>query len=223
MRIGLREVLSLAFGPDGRTLMTSGQDGWVRFWDLATGRQRLAVRPHARHTTALALSDDGRTLASASACERVARLRDVATGRESVALRGHTAPVQALAFAPGGRMVATGASDETVRLWDVPSGRESACPRCPGIRPGVITFSRDGRALAAGGSSRRSGSGTSPACRGRRPSDGEGPTVAVCDRLRLLKKVVSARPSPSTASTQAPSALRIQSRMTKPRLAQLWL
>ena len=73
--------------------MTGGQDGCVRFWELETARQRLAVRPHARYVTALALSNDGRALASASACERVAPLRDVATGRESVALRGHTAPV----------------------------------------------------------------------------------------------------------------------------------
>jgi WD40 repeat protein len=150
-RIGLRDAVSLAFGPDGRSLVTGGRDGWVRFWDLETGRQRLAVRPHTCYVTALALSDDGRALASASACERVAPLRDVATGRESVALRGHTAPVQAVAFAPGGRVVATGAADETVRLWDVPTGRERACLRCPGVRPGALAFSADGRALAAGG------------------------------------------------------------------------
>jgi len=165
-RIGLRDAASLTFGPDGRSLVTGGQDGWVRFWDLATGRQRLAVRSHARYVTALALSNDGRTLASASDCDRVARLRDVATGRESVALRGHTAPVLAVAFTPGGRVVATGAADETVRLWDVPTGRERARLCCPGVRAGALAFSADGRALAAGVSSRRSGSGTSPASRG---------------------------------------------------------
>jgi WD40 repeat protein len=73
--------------------VTGGQDGCVRFWELETARQRLAVRPHARYVTALALSDDGLALASASACDRIARLRDAVWGRESVALRGHTAPV----------------------------------------------------------------------------------------------------------------------------------
>jgi hypothetical protein len=63
-----------------------------------------------------------------------------------------------------------GGADETVRLWDVPSGWEWACLRCPGVRPGALAFSPDGRALAAGGgSSRRSGSGTSPVSRGRNP------------------------------------------------------
>ena len=41
--------------------------------------------------------------------------------------------------------------------------------------------------------------------------------------LRGLKNVVSARPSTSLASTQAPSALRMQSRRTKPRRAQFLL
>jgi WD40 repeat protein len=151
MRIGLRGGISLAFGPDGRSLATGGRDGYVRLWDLATGRQRLAVQAHARDVTSLAFSDDGRTLASASTCERVARLWDVASGRGLVELRGHTAPVQSVAFAPGGRTVATGGLDETVRIWDVASGRELANLRCPGVRVGVLAFSPDGRALAAGG------------------------------------------------------------------------
>ena len=109
------------------------------------------MRPHARYVTELALTDDGRALASASACDRIAGLCDVVTGRECVALRGHTASAQAVALAPDGRVVTTGGSDETVRLWDVPSGREWACLRCPRVRPGALAFSPDGRALAAGG------------------------------------------------------------------------
>jgi WD40 repeat protein len=151
MRIGLRGGISLAFGPDGRSLATGGQDGYVRLWDLATGRQRLVVQAHARDVNSLAFSDDGRTLASASVCDQVARLWDVASGRGLVALAGHTALVQSVAFAPGGRTVATGGADETVRIWDVASGRELANLRCPGVRVGVLAFSPDGRALAAGG------------------------------------------------------------------------
>jgi WD40 repeat protein len=150
-RLGLCEAVSLAFGPGGGFLVTGGKDGCVRVWDLGAGRPRLALRAHEFTVTTVAVSDDGRTLASASACNRVARLWDVATGRGLVALRGHTALVQAVAFAPGGRTVATGGSDETVRLWDVPSGRERACLRCPGVRPIALAFSADGRSLAAGG------------------------------------------------------------------------
>jgi WD40 repeat protein len=148
--IGLSDASGLALGPDGRSLVTGGFDGWVRFWDLEAGRERLAVRAHGGFATALALSDDGRALASASHCDRVARIWDVVTGRRLVELRGHTASVLAVAFAPGGRLVVTGGSDETVRLWDVASGRDRACLSCPGIRPVALAFSADGRALAAG-------------------------------------------------------------------------
>lgn len=150
-RIDLSDASGLALGPDGRSLVTGGFDGWVRFWDLEVGRQRLAVRAHEGFATALALSDDGRTLASASHGDRVARIWDVVTGRRLVELRGHTASVLAVAFAPGGRLVVTGGSDEAVRLWDVPSGRDRGRLRCPGIRPVALAFSSDGRALAAGG------------------------------------------------------------------------
>jgi WD40 repeat protein len=145
------EAKCLVFALDGRSLATGGLDGLVRVWDLETGQLRFAVRSHVYYLTSLAVSDDGRTLASASDCDRVARLCDAATGRSIAELRGHTAPVLAVAFVPGGKMVATAGMDGTVRLWDVRSGRERACLRCPRVTPGTLAFSDDGRSLAVGG------------------------------------------------------------------------
>jgi WD40 repeat protein len=39
--------------------------------------------------------------------------------QETAALAGHTGPVNAVAFSPGGTILATGSSDETIRLWDM--------------------------------------------------------------------------------------------------------
>jgi WD40 repeat protein len=41
-----REVMWLAFGPDGKTLASCGKEGTARVWDLAGDRpQRLSSTP----------------------------------------------------------------------------------------------------------------------------------------------------------------------------------
>jgi len=36
--------VTVAFSPDGKTLVTGGQDNHLRFWDVATAKQRFAVK-----------------------------------------------------------------------------------------------------------------------------------------------------------------------------------
>ena len=81
---------------------------------------------HVGRVNAVALSNDGTRLASASA-DGTARLWDVATGRELRALLGHRGEVKAVAFSPDGGRVLTGANDG-VRLWDAGRGELLARP-----------------------------------------------------------------------------------------------
>jgi WD40 repeat protein len=59
--------------------------------------------------------------------------------------------VQCVAFAPGGWVIATAATDGTIRLWDVSTGRARAALRYDGLEAEVIAFSPDGGTLVAGG------------------------------------------------------------------------
>ena len=81
-------IKSVAFSPDGRTIVTASIDGTARVWDTATGREIAVLRGHEGIVTSAVYSFDGRTVVTASD-DKTARIWDVATGREIAVLRGH--------------------------------------------------------------------------------------------------------------------------------------
>jgi len=54
------------FLPGDETVVSTGADRTIRFWDAKTGKERGLVRAHKGVIRALALSPDGKTLASGS-------------------------------------------------------------------------------------------------------------------------------------------------------------
>jgi hypothetical protein len=110
-------IQALAFSPDGRWLLSAGQDGLLRLWDVETGELRKELRGHTDEVFAAAFHPDGMRIASGGR-DRAVRIWDVANGEELVRLPGHTSYIFALSFRPDGATLASGSGDYTVRLWE---------------------------------------------------------------------------------------------------------
>jgi len=66
-------------------------------------------------------------------------------------LAGHAEAVHSVAFSPDGKTLASGSSDDTVRLWDVATGRQIGRPLTGhSYWVNSVTFSPDGKTLASG-------------------------------------------------------------------------
>jgi WD40 repeat protein len=97
----------------------------------------------------LALSPDGKTLASASG-DRAVRTWDLGTGKLVHALVGHTNLVGTVVFGPDGKVLASASRDKTVRWWDASSGKLMGT--FEGHTDGVysVAFAADGKSLFTG-------------------------------------------------------------------------
>ncbi|MGD1715369.1 caspase family protein, partial [Dapis sp. BLCC M172] len=79
---------------------------------------------HQADVKAVALSSDGKTIATAGS-DNTARLWDAKTGKELATLL-HQDIVWAVTFSSDGKTIATASSDNTARLWDAKTGKELA-------------------------------------------------------------------------------------------------
>lgn len=118
--------------PEGRTVITGGYDGRLLWHDVETGRCWRRVAAHRFWSWQLALSPDGRRLASvtgqylpggwkyepAPEDEPSVKVFDARTGDLRAAF-AHGPPVLSCAFSPDGRHLAAANMLGEVRVWDL--------------------------------------------------------------------------------------------------------
>jgi WD40 repeat protein len=126
---------------------------WVRSLrpppDPLTSPLKGVYRGHAHRVCGLAVSPDGRFLASGS-FDRTVRIWDTSDGSELRCFLGHDQGVQDVAFALDGRRVASASQDGTVCVWDAVTGTQLHCFRGHGDLVNCVAFSPDGGHLASG-------------------------------------------------------------------------
>ncbi|MFD8348216.1 WD40 repeat domain-containing serine/threonine protein kinase [Streptomyces coelicoflavus] len=142
----------IAFGRDGRTLATGGEDGRIRLWDVTTRKVRATLTEKDWQGEPMSIlnvtfSADGKTLA-ARTYNNLVGVWDVPGRREIRRIEEHT---YALALSPDGKRIAFG-NIVGSELWDVDSRSEDARAHfTQEVRMMDVAFSPDGKTLATVG------------------------------------------------------------------------
>src|SRR5262249_539778 len=157
----VQRVAYLAAEP---TLISTGSDRQIRFWDIATAKEVRSFVGSSEAIYALAVSPDGNSLATGG-LEGEVRVWDLASGQERFTLPGHSPCVTDLSFSPNSKTLTAGIGHRVdgsqgggVKLWDAQTGdwqadvlatiqREQAWPQ-----GGVwsLAFAPDGGLLGVG-------------------------------------------------------------------------
>ncbi|MCI0462018.1 MAG: WD40 repeat domain-containing protein [Gemmataceae bacterium] len=127
-----REVRALAMSPDGKHVVSAGDDPAIQLWDVETGKASASLQGHTDWVLSLTFSADSKLLASGGH-DGLVRLWDASAGKKLRDLPGLPMPppktppepsaVLSLAFSPDGNLLAAGGSDGVVRLINPGDGK----------------------------------------------------------------------------------------------------
>ena len=152
---------SLAFAPDGKTLVACGENFSLQVWDLETGKLTYASLNESddnRIGSSIAVSADGkRAFVGISRAAQVWQLKNpkLATtlvAREERGRKGIAYNVR-LAASPDGKQLAITPQTDEVQIWDLGTEKRTSSLKCP-MSVQAVVYSADGKRLVASGESR---------------------------------------------------------------------
>jgi WD40 repeat protein len=142
-------VSAIAFAPDGATVTSGDNVGFVHAWHMGTGKQLWSSRVVQGGVLALAFHADGKSLACAGENGDV-ELRERSTGHVLRSLRKFGKRLDVVAFSANGKMLAA-SNGNALSLFDLETGSDRAVViQLPRAITGVA-LSPDGKRVALAG------------------------------------------------------------------------
>jgi RNA polymerase sigma factor (sigma-70 family) len=139
---------ALTFTPDGKRLLTSEPDHFLRVWDPRTGKELRKIPFDPRGAHVLALSKDGKTLAAGAGM--AIHLLDLPNGKAHEPPEGQEMAIAhpyCAVLTPDGRTAVTGSWENAPLVWDVAAGRVRRRLETHNAFLNFLQLSRDGKTL----------------------------------------------------------------------------
>ncbi len=147
-----KQVKSLSFSPDGKTLASGGLDKTIRIWTVDTGEHKKTLRGHSDQVSHIMFKDDATLISYGD--DKMVRLWDIKKGRQKNSFKVGVYS-QDIGFSPDGNFALSRKYKKdqpySLYLWDLETGSHTTLSKQVLYRyqfPANIPISSDGSMLA---------------------------------------------------------------------------
>jgi len=120
-RSDVETVESLAFSPDGRSVLAGYIDGTIILWNMDTGQETNRFKGHDSSIADMVFTPNGQFMISSSeSTSDNLILWDAASGEELYRFPNYSGWVNDLALTADGTRLYTASSDSSLRAWYIP-------------------------------------------------------------------------------------------------------